>query len=265
MHSYLLTLAYDGRNYAGWQRQAGFDTIQERLERAFELLLGSPVPVHGSGRTDAGVHAMRQCAHVRIERRFEPEALLRALNGNIPGDISVLDVRPVSSDFHARFSATGKRYLYRCWVSKIRPVHARGFYHWLKQPVDLGMMRQAAATLVGEHDFAAFASNPGYQRSKGTVRRIHHLHLIRRPNGFDLFAQGSGFLYNMVRTITGTLIDVGLGKISPDEMQSILTSKDRSRAGQNAPPGGLYLLRVLYPGDSMKSPDSLRLPDSLRP
>lgn len=254
MHSYLLTLAYDGRRYAGWQRQAGFDTIQERLERAFELLEGSPVPVHGSGRTDAGVHALRQCAHVRIERRIDPGKLLRALNGNIPHDISVLDVRPVGGDFHARFSAIGKRYLYRCWVSRIRPVHARGFYHWVKRPVDLERMRQAAAVLVGEHDFAGFCSYPGYERSRGTVRRIHHLHLIKRANGFDLFTQGSGFLYNMVRTISGTLIDVGLGKIDPGEMPSILASKDRSRAGQNAPPTGLYLQRVIYEPDSLRSP-----------
>jgi tRNA pseudouridine38-40 synthase len=250
LHSYLLTIAYDGREYAGWQRQAGFDTIQERLEKAFECLTGSPVNVHGAGRTDAGVHALRQCAHVRIDRSIEPDKLLCALNGNIPHDISVREVRSVAGDFHARFSAIGKRYLYRCLVSRIRPVHARGFYHWGKRPLDLDKMRLAAGVLVGEHDFVGFSSKPGYERSRGTVRRIHHLHVVKRGNGFDLFAQGSGFLYNMVRTIAGTLIDVGLGKIDPDEMRSILASKDRSRAGQNAPPYGLYLQRVIYPSDT---------------
>ncbi|MHC5065170.1 MAG: tRNA pseudouridine(38-40) synthase TruA [Planctomycetota bacterium] len=262
MHSYLLTLAYDGCEYAGWQRQDGFETIQSCVERAFGVLLGSTVPVHGAGRTDAGVHALRQTAHVRIEREFDCHELLCALNGNLPKDIAVRAVQPVSSEFHARFSAIGKRYLYRSRVSRIRPVHATGFYHWVRRPLDLAKMQHAAKNFVGEHDFAAFASNPGYERSHGTVRRIHHMHVIRRAWGFDLFAQGNGFLYNMVRTIAGTLIEVGLGKINPDEIRHILASRDRSQAGPNAPAQGLYLMRVLYPADSLRTypADSLRTP-----
>ncbi len=254
MHSYLLTLAYDGSEYAGWQRQDGFETIQSCLERAFGVIVGTTVPVHGSGRTDAGVHALRQTAHVRIERAYDCHKLLCALNGNLPKDIVVRSVRPVSSEFHARFTARGKRYLYRAWVSRIRPVHARGSYHWVKRPLDLVRMQQAARSFLGEHDFAAFASNPGYERIHGTVRRIDHLHVIRRAQGFDIFAQGNGFLYNMVRTIAGTLIEVGLGKIDPDEIRHIITSRNRSLAGPNAPARGLYLMRVLYPPESLRAP-----------
>ncbi|MBI5851569.1 MAG: tRNA pseudouridine(38-40) synthase TruA [Planctomycetes bacterium] len=247
MHGYLLTIAYDGRAFAGWQRQEGFDTVQERLEEALLAILGEPVTVHGAGRTDAGVHALRQAAHVRIERDFEPSKLLRALNGNLPPDVRVVAVTRVPPEFHARFSAIGKRYVYRVVVASIAPVFDRGRRHWVRRPCDVTRMRTAARALVGEHDFAAFATNPGYERKRGTVRRIDHLHVLRRGGGFDIAVQGNGFLYNMVRAIAGTLIEVGVGKREPAEVAAILASHDRRRAGQNAPAEGLYLQRVLYP------------------
>lgn len=247
VNSYLLTIAYDGAGFAGWQRQEGFDTVQERLEAAFLTVIGEPVVVHGAGRTDAGVHALRQCAHVRIERDLEPDRLLRAINGNLPETVRVVDAARVPPSFHARFSACGKRYLYRCVVGRVLPVFARGRYHWVRRPVELARMRRGAGHLIGEHDFAAFATNPGYQRKRGTVRRVDRLRIVRRPHGFDLFAEGNGFLYNMVRAIAGTLIEVGVGRREPDELAAILASRDRRRAGQNAPAEGLYLLRVLYP------------------
>ena len=250
MNSYLLTIAYDGTNYAGWQRQDGFDTVQERLEDAFATLHGEPVTVHGAGRTDAGVHALRQCAHVRVPRRWRPADLVRAVNGNVPRDMVVSSAREVPSGFHARFSARGKRYLYRFATTMVRPVFRQGYAHWVKQPLDVPAMRVGAGALVGRHDFASFASNPGYERKRGTVRRIEHLHVVRRPAGVDLVIQGDGFLYNMVRAIAGTLRDVGSGRLPRGCVRDILEARDRSRAGMTLEPGGLYLVRVLYPREA---------------
>jgi tRNA pseudouridine38-40 synthase len=251
LNSYLLTISYDGSAFAGWQRQEGFDTVQQALEEAFARLCGQPVVVHGSGRTDAGVHAFRQCAHVRIDRSMEPGRLQRALNGNLPETVRVVAVRRVGPTFHARFSARGKRYVYRCLTTPVLPVFGRGRYHWIRRPVDLARMREAARHLVGEHDFAAFATNPGYPRKRGTVRRVDHVRVVRRPHGLDIVVQGSGFLYNMVRAIAGTLLEVGVGKREPHEVAEILGSCDRRRAGENAPADGLYLLRVLYPREAL--------------
>ena len=162
-------------------------------------------------------------------------------------DIAVRAARFVPDSFHARFHAIGKRYVYRCVTSRLRPAVGRGYYHWVKRTLDTAAMSVAGQHLVGRHDFAAFATNPGYQRKRGTVRTIQHLHVSRRSWGFDLTVQGNGFLYNMVRTIAGTLLDVGAGKLPPDGVRDILLSRDRRRAGATAPAYGLYLLRVLYP------------------
>ncbi len=256
MQSVLLTISYRGTDFAGWQRQDGFPTIQECLENALQTIFGEPVVVHGSGRTDAGVHALRQMAHARLPVSFPIDDLPRALNGNIPDAISVSAARIVPASFHARFSATGKRYLYRYLVSRIRPAMGREYAHWVKRPLDLDAMREAAMALVGEHDFAAFASNPGYERKRATVRRLRHVRLIRRPHGIDLVVQGNGFLYNMVRAIAGTLQQVGVGRIPPARVQEILESKDREQAGMTAPACGLYLCRVLYPAGIFTAEDS---------
>ncbi|MGE3172945.1 MAG: tRNA pseudouridine(38-40) synthase TruA [Planctomycetota bacterium] len=242
----LLTIAYDGTRYAGWQRQLGEDTVQQRLEEALAVIFGGRVVVEGAGRTDAGVHALAQTAHVVLPRPFEPRRLLPALNGNLPPDVAIRAVRPVPAGFHARFCATGKRYLYRCITSRLRPALGRGHFHWVRRPLDLDAMRRAAGALVGRHDFAAFASNPGYVRKRGTVRTLQHVHLVQRRWGFDLVVQGDGFLYNMVRAIAGTLILVGAGRMPPERVGEILAAGDRSQAGPTAPACGLYLARVLY-------------------
>jgi tRNA pseudouridine38-40 synthase len=252
MQTQLLTIAYDGTRYAGWQRQDGFDTIQDRLESAFETIFGEPIAVHGAGRTDAGVHALRQCAHARLPKAMHPAVLVRALNGNLPRDIAVRESRVVPASFHARFSAAGKRYGYRFVCAPVRPILAQGFYHWVRTPLDVGAMRAAGRHLIGEHDFASFASNPGYQRKRGTVRRIDHLHLVRRAHGVDLLVQGNSFLYNMVRAIAGTLREVGLGRWPPDRVAEVLRARDRRTAGMTAEAGGLFLVRVLYPPAAMQ-------------
>lgn len=244
---YFLTIAYDGGAYAGWQRQKDQDTVQQRLEAAVASIFGVHCHVHGAGRTDAGVHALRQVAHVDLPRPFDANQLPRALSSQLPPDIGVREARRVPDELHARFSAIGKRYLYRCRNQRDAPVHGRGYVAWVPGPLDLQEMRRGAAQLVGRHDFAAFSSNPGYPRDRGTVRTIQGLHLIRRRGGFDLAVQGDGFLYNMVRTIAGTLLWVGKGKLRPDDVGAILRSGDRRRAGPNAPASGLFMLRVLYP------------------
>jgi len=243
----LLTIAYDGTRFGGWQRQANRTSVQEELERAFTVIFGGTVSVEGAGRTDAGVHAFGQAAHAVLPRPLRSGSLLLALNGNLPPDVAVRSVREVPDDFHARFCARGKRYVYRCVVSRVRPAVGRGYYHWVKRPLDLAAMTAAGRHLLGRHDFAAFASNPGYERKHGTVRTLQHLHLCRRPWGFDLAVQGNGFLYNMVRAIAGTLLEVGAGRRSPAAVAEVLASRDRRRAGATAPACGLYLLAVLYP------------------
>jgi tRNA pseudouridine38-40 synthase len=246
LHTYRLTLGYDGSAYAGWQRQEGFTTVQQCLEEAFARILGESIPVHGAGRTDAGVHALRQSAHVRLPVAHPCDRLLAALNGNLPRDVRVLDVAPAPAAFHARFSAIGKRYLYRYVVAPVRPPFGMAYATWVRRPLDLAAMRSAAAALVGEHDFASFASNPGYERKRGTVRTVSHLHLLRRPHGVDLVIQGNGFLYNMVRAIAGTLRQVGAGRLAPAEVGEILQARDRRRAPATAEANGLFLVRVLY-------------------
>ena len=247
--TYLLTIAYHGTRFHGWQQQAGVRTVQEDLVRAFAAIDCPGVHVEGAGRTDAGVHALGQCAHVVIERDMAPDRLLLALNTNLDDDVAVQAVRRAPEGFHARFHAAGKRYAYRCVTAPIRPAIGRDLYHWVRRPVDLPVMRQAAQCLLGRHDFAAFASNPGHPRKRGTTRTLHHVHLLRRSGGFDFVVQGGGFLYNMVRNLIGSLLEVGYGNRPAEWFAEVLASRDRRKAGPTAPPHGLYLLRVLYAAD----------------
>lgn len=247
--TYLLTIAYDGTRYHGWQRQAGYPTVQEQVENACAAIACPGVHVEAAGRTDAGVHAIGQAAHVVLPRAFPPGKLQLALNANLPEDIAVQAVREAPDGFHARFFARGKRYVYRTCVSTVRPALARSHYHWVRRPVDLAAMREAAQCLRGRHDFASFATNPGYARTRGTVRTLHHVHLVRRPYGFDFAVQGDGFLYNMVRTLVGCLLEVGFGNRPAAWLGEVLAARERTRAAATAPPGGLYLVRVLYAAD----------------
>jgi tRNA pseudouridine38-40 synthase len=253
VQTFLLTISYHGGTYSGWQRQDGYASIQQHLEEGLSRIFHEPVIVYGAGRTDAGVHALRQAAHIQIPRDMDAQELLSALNGNVPRDIAVVKAQQVPDSFHARFSAIGKRYVYRFLNSSVRPVHGEDLFHWVRFPMSVQAMREAAPCLIGEHDFAAFATNPGYSRLRGTVRRISHVRIVERPHGIDLVVQGKGFLYNQVRTIAGTLQQVATGKIPPQRVPEILLSKDRRQAGMTAPACGLYLVRVLY------APDALRM------
>lgn len=254
MRNVRLRLAYDGSKFFGWQRQDGFLSVQQGLEEAIQSLTGQTVTVHGAGRTDTGVHALGQVAHVHVETRLDDDRLRHALNAHLCDGIVIDRLETCRADFHARFDARSKRYLYFTRTSRFRPPFAPAHSHWLSYPLDLGAMRQAAHALVGRHDFRAFG-NTGSPRSS-TVREIHDLRFIARARSLSFVVQADGFLYNMVRTIAGTLLDVGRGRLAVDCVERALASGDRTEAGHTAPPSGLYLLSVQYPERAFAGPAS---------
>lgn len=244
MRNVRVEVAYDGSRFFGWQRQDGFDSVQAALEEAALSLLGEVVTVHGAGRTDTGVHALRQVAHFHVATRLEDDRLRHALNAHLREGVVVRRLETCRDDFHARFHARAKRYAYLTRTSRFRPPFGRALAHWVASPLDLAAMRAAARRIVGTRDFAAFG-NAGSERAT-TVRTVSALRIVARREWFAIVVQGDGFLYNMVRTIAGTLIEVGRGRESPDGVAAALESGERARAGPTAPAGGLYLVRVLY-------------------
>jgi tRNA pseudouridine38-40 synthase len=242
-----LTIQYDGTDYVGWQRQAAGTSIQGLLEDALRPIEGGHVTVHGAGRTDAGVHALGQVASVRLTASIEPRSLVRALNSVLPLDVRVAGAEVMPDDFHARFSSTGKIYDYRIVNGPFASPLVRR-YVWLVHPrLDIGAMREAAASLVGQHDFAAFQGTRSHvQTSVRTVRRIEWEGTGESEDPIVLRIEGDGFLRHMVRTIAGTLADIGLGRRPAGEIAAILASTDRRRAGRTAPAAGLILREVLY-------------------
>jgi tRNA pseudouridine38-40 synthase len=250
-----LTIAYEGTDFAGWQRQASARTVQAVLEDALAPIDKRSVTVIGAGRTDAGVHAAAQEASVVLESPIAPEDLLRALNATLPPDVRVLAIDEAMDGFSARHDAKGKTYRYSIWNGVAPPPSLRRFVWHVPQPLDLAAMSQAAAVLVGQHDFAAFQAT----RSdvKTTVRRllassVHEVdvtHLVTVARGDRLLryeVAGTGFLRHMVRNIVGTLADVGRGRRQAPEVRAILASRDRSQASATAPPQGLVLWKVEY-------------------
>jgi tRNA pseudouridine38-40 synthase len=258
MPRFRITLEYDGTDFEGWQFQpGGRRTVQGCLAQVLERICDRPVRVTGSGRTDSGVHAEGQVASVRVETRLGAAELQRALNGNLPRDVAVVAVEVVPDDFDARRSATSKLYRYRIWNGGIRsPLRAR-YSTWVPQRLDLDAMRRAAAPLVGEHDFASFQA-AGSDVSGGSRRRLLRVDVCGDSGGeVSIEVEGSGFLRHMVRNIAGTLIEVGQGRRAAEAISEVLAARDRSRAGPTAPPEGLALLRVDYPG---RAPDQTGTP-----
>lgn len=255
MRNVRIRVAYDGSQFFGWQRQDGFTSVQQTLEDALLELTRAHVVVNGAGRTDTGVHALGQVAHFHVDTPIDDDRLRFALNARLPRSVIVLRAETCSDSFHARFDAVSKRYAYVVATSRFRPPLGQTTSHWIRFPLDLARMRAAAAMLVGRHDFRAFG-NTGSPRSS-TVRTLQHLHVRARARGIGFVVQADGFLYNMVRNLAGTLLDVGRGRLSLEDVEAALASGERERAGVTAPACGLYLVSVQYPETVLRSPDDL--------
>ncbi|MCQ2418946.1 MAG: tRNA pseudouridine(38-40) synthase TruA [Clostridia bacterium] len=244
MKNYKLTISYDGSRYFGWEHQPDKDTIQGKLEAVLCRMCDEDIEVIGAGRTDAGVHAKAMVANVRMDTKFTPEEIRDYMNRYLPDDIAVQEVHEASERFHARYKATGKLYCYTCFDGEVKPVFRRKYVTVLDGRVDVDKMRRAASCLVGEHDFKSFCSNP--QMKKSTVRIVDSIDIQRKKDYIYLNFHGTGFLQNMVRILVGTLLEVGYGRIAPEQLVQILDAKDRKLAGPTAPPEGLCLERVDY-------------------
>ena len=245
MRNIKLVLQYDGTRYSGWQSQEHEEnTIQGRLTALLERLTGERIHLMGSGRTDAGVHALGQVANFKTESELTCGQLQDALNRYLPEDIAVLSVEEAEPRFHSRLNAVRKTYRYRIWTSPVHNVFERKYLYELGQDLDESAMEEAAALLCGTHDFRAFSS---YRRTKkSTVRTLEQFVIERKGAELCLEFTGNGFLYHMVRILAGTLIEVGLHKKSAEEMKEILASLDREKAGFTAPAQGLCLVNVEY-------------------
>lgn len=242
---YRMTIAYDGTNYAGWQVQPNGVTVQEKIEQALARISGAAVKIHGSGRTDQGVHARGQVAHFETVRLVRPAMWLKALNAILPSDIRVLALRKAADDFHARRSATGKEYRYFIWDGPLVPPFVRQYRAHVPRRLDVAAMRAAAAGLVGVHDFAAFAANAD-REVESSVRHLRRLTVTRRGHEVTIAAEADGFLYRMVRSLAGWLIRVGEGSVPASRTREILESRERTARVPTAPAAGLFLWRVDY-------------------
>jgi tRNA pseudouridine38-40 synthase len=245
MPSFKITVAYDGGPFVGWQRQAEGTSIQGLLEDALRDLDGRDVTVVGAGRTDAGVHAFAQVASFTLVRETSPDVVVRSLNAKLPPEIRVRSAEDVPGSFHARFNATSKRYRYRLWNADVLNPFERAYVWHVSGPLDVAAMAEAARFVEGRHDFAAFAAAGG---APGPTERVIALSTVaRNEDGLVTYeVEGDGFLRYMVRAIVGTLVDVGRGRHGPEWMREVIASRDRSQAGQTAPPHGLFLVRVGY-------------------
>ena len=243
--NYRMIMEYDGSRYDGWQKQGNTEqTIQGKIEQVLERMTGQAVEVHGSGRTDAGVHALAQVANFHTDVNMEPKEIRKYLNQYLPEDIRVITVEFAQERFHSRLNAQEKTYLYRIETGEKRQVFERKYMYELSRTLNIAAMEQAASLLTGEYDFKSFCSNR--KTKKSSVRIINKIELEQQGSCVLIRYTGNGFLYNMVRILTGTLIEVGLGQRKAEEMKDILEAKDRSAAGFTAPPEGLFLEQVRY-------------------
>lgn len=260
MPTFRISLAYDGTDFVGWQRQASGTSIQGLLEEALAVLDGRPVTVAGAGRTDAGVHALGQVASFSLERAIDAPVLVRALNARLPASVRVLSAEGVPASFHARFAARAKTYRYRIWNADVLSPFER-FSAWhVAGALSIEGMREAAHTLVGRHDFAALqatGSAPG-----STERTVHASEVTTDGCLVTYEVSGDGFLRHMVRAIVGSLVEIGRGRRDPGWLSEVLQLRDRARAGPTAPPHGLFLVRVDYgpfpAGPSLSGSDHMR-------
>ena len=251
----LLTIEYDGTDFSGWQRQPGKRTVQGELEDVLSRVCGQSIQLNGTSRTDAGVHALGQCASFTGDFGIPADRIPTAVNNMLSGgkqsrdkcsDVRILDAREMPPDFHARFNCRGKKYRYMIRNSEEVEIFKRNYFYHVRTPLDIEAMRSACGFIKGKHDFACFQSAGGNPRET-TVRTVFSIDITENAqNEIAIDISGDGFLYNMVRIIAGTLVETGLGKRSPESIKDIIESRDRCRAGHTAPPEGLYLMEVYY-------------------
>jgi tRNA pseudouridine38-40 synthase len=245
MKNLKIVLEYDGSAYHGWQRQAGQTTIQQVVEEKIGLMTRERVTLMGSGRTDAGVHALRQVANFRTDTRIEDRDLLRGLNSLLPKDIVIKEMSRVDEDFHARYHVRKKVYAYRIWNGAMRSPLLRDYSWYISGTLALEAMREAAVHLKGVHDYSSFCAS-GHE-SKSRVREVYDCRFDADKGGMITFTiEANGFLKYMVRNIIGTLVDVGTGRTTPAGFRRIMEERDRRKAGITAPSQGLYLVDVMY-------------------
>jgi len=244
MPRFKFIVAYDGTNYHGFARQKNALTVQEVLEGAISSILQKPIEVVGSGRTDTGVHAKGQCCIFNAETSIEVQNLARAINSKLPSDIVIKDVQIAADDFHPRYAAKNKTYRYQILNSDTRDPFIDKYAYFYPYPLDIERMQEAATYMIGEHDFNCFCSAGGGAHS--TVRIIYDLKIIKQDELILIDVCGNGFLYNMVRIIVGTLLKIGSQKLSANDIENIIKSKNRALAGPTAPPEGLTMLEIVY-------------------
>lgn len=242
---YKLIISYDGTNYSGWQVQKNAPSIQAFVQKALQTALRHPADLTGSGRTDAGVHAHGQTAHFDTERPQQIPRLLGSLNALLPSDIRILEICPTAPDFHARYSATGKVYHYHLHLDPIADPFTKLYSHQVFGPFDLEKLRRGASYFLGAHDFTSFA-NVKEDAPTDTIRTIQRLDIVPQVGGIRLEFEGDGFLYKMVRNITGLLLDVAAGKLDPEQIPKIFDARDRRQSAAAAPALGLFLHEVKY-------------------
>ena len=251
MRNLKVTMAYRGTRYHGYQRQNNGITVQEVVERCAGKVLNEPVTIHGCSRTDAGVHAKQFCFHVETNSQIRTQGFIRGVNGELPDDISILTCEDAAPDFHARFSCKGKEYLYLLHCSECKdPFSTIDMACHYRRPLKLDLVREAAQHFVGTHDFRAFCSNCA--EITNTVRTVYGFDVEIDGDKAQIFVIGEGFLYNMVRIMVGTLLDINEGKIPLDALDTIMAQGIRKYAGRTAPAHGLYLNRVFYREEELR-------------
>lgn len=244
LKNYKFIIEYDGSRYFGWQHQPDKVTIQGKLESVLSLMCGREVEVIGAGRTDAGVHARAMTANAFLETESSCREIRDYMNRYLPDDIAVKEVREASPRFHARYNAIGKTYRYTCYDGEVKPVFDRKYYMPLEEKPDLERMRQGAELLKGQHDFRNFSTNP--RMKKSTLRCVDRIEIERQGDYLYFEFHGTGFLQNMVRIMVGTLLETGLGRMTPEQIQEALDNPERQKAGPTAPARGLCLISVDY-------------------
>ncbi|WP_438350292.1 tRNA pseudouridine(38-40) synthase TruA [Paenibacillus sp. FA6] len=245
MNNYKLTIQYDGGRYKGWQRLGDNEnTVQGKIEKAISEMIGRPIEIIGSSRTDAGVHALAQVANFKMSENMTESKMMSILNSYLPQDISIREVILVDDRFHARYHAKDKTYLYKIWNEAYSHPFMRKYSMHVRKKLDIEKMKRACQYFIGEHDFTAYSN--AKSNKKTMVREIYSLELEEVAGFLELRVSGNGFLYNMVRKMIGTLIEIGLGEIEAEELPTILLSKERVQTGGMADASGLYLEKINF-------------------